>query len=208
MRIVTCPNCQMRVIPKADGTCPSCYAMIPPEGTPPVVKTAATPAKKDSKAAGRKKPAAKESRGASVSAPAAQSPDQIYAEYFRTALDIWRGSLRVFLLPYFLTGVILGVVSIIASRFTWEQVVLETLVQRPSSLSWVLLWLGIVFILVMAVVGILKADQWAKVQMREIVRTQTGFPDFYKAYRKNSWPKTGMPSGESYDTFLSIIGRK
>jgi len=198
----------MRVIPKADGTCPSCYAVIPPEGTPPVVKAAAAPAKKEAKAAGRKKPAAKEARTAAASAPAAQSPDQIYADYFQTALDIWRGSLRVFLLPYFLTGVILGVVSIIASRFTWEQVVLDTMVQRPSSLSWLLFWLGIALVLVLAGVGILKADQWAKVQIREIVRTLTGFPDFYRAYRKNYWPKTGMPAGEAYDTFLSIIGKK
>ena len=27
--VVTCPNCKMRVLPKADGTCPSCQAIIP-----------------------------------------------------------------------------------------------------------------------------------------------------------------------------------
>ena len=26
--VVTCPNCKMRVFPKADGTCPSCQAII------------------------------------------------------------------------------------------------------------------------------------------------------------------------------------
>jgi len=208
MRITTCPNCQMRVIPKADGTCPSCYAMIPPEETAPVVKAVAAPAKKETKAAGRRKPAAKEVRASPSSAPAAQSPDQIYGDYYQTALDIWQGSLRVFLLPYFLTGVILGVVSLAASRFTWEEVVLDTVVQRPSALSWVLFWLGIALILVLAIVGILKADEWAKIQIRDIVHSRTGFQEFYKAYRKNYWPKTGMPSGEAYDTFLSIIGKK
>ena len=205
MRITTCPNCQMRVIPKADGTCPSCYAVIPPEGAPPVVKPAAVPAKKETKPAGRKKPAAK--GASSAPAPAGLSPDQIYSDYYQTALNLWRGSLRVFLLPYFVTGVVLGVAGLIASRLTWEQVLLVTMVTRPSALSWVLFWLGIVFIVILAVVGILKADQWAKIQIREIVRTRTGFPDFYKAYRKNYWPKTGMPAGDAYDKFLSIIGK-
>jgi hypothetical protein len=199
----------MRVIPKADGTCPSCYAVIPPEGTVPAEKVpaaAAKPAKKETKAAARKKPAAKAARSAPPAAPAAQSPDLIYEDYFQTALAIWRGSLRVFLLPYFVGGVVLGAVLIVVSRFTWEEVALDTMVLRPTSMSWVLLWIGIAIVLLSAVVGILKADQWAKIQIREIVRTRTGFPDFYKAYRKNYWPKTGMPAGESYEKFLSIIG--
>jgi hypothetical protein len=29
MNIVKCPTCQTRVIPKLDGTCPSCLAIIP-----------------------------------------------------------------------------------------------------------------------------------------------------------------------------------
>jgi hypothetical protein len=201
----------MRVIPKADGTCPSCYAVIPPEGTAPAVKVSAAPAKKETKAAGRKKPAAKAARAsvpAAPAAPAAQSPDLIYEDYFQTALIIWRGSLRVFLFPYFLAGVILGVVLFVVSRLTWDWVVLDTKVLQPTTMSWVLLWLGIAVVLASAVVGILKADQWAKIQIREIVRTRTGFPDFYKAYRKSYWPKTGMPAGEAYDTFLSIIGKK
>jgi hypothetical protein len=192
----------MRVIPKADGTCPSCYAVIPPEGTAPAAKVAASTAKKGTKAAGRKKPAAKAAR---PSLPAAQSPDLIFEDYFQTALDIWRGSLRVFLFPYFLTGVILSVICFVVSRLTWDWVSLDTMVLQPSTLSWILLWLGIALILASAVVGILKADQWAKIQIREIVRTRTGFPDFYKAYRKRYWPKTGMPAGEAYDTFLTII---
>jgi hypothetical protein len=208
MRITTCPNCEMRVIPKADGTCPSCYAVIPPEGTAPAVKVAAAPAKKESKAAARKKPAAKAAQSTPPAAPAAASPDLIYEDYFQTAFAIWRGSLRVFLFPYFLTCVILGVVLIVVSRLTWEEVAHDTMVLQPSSMTWVLLWLGIAVVLVSAMVGVLKADQWAKIQIREIVRTRTGFPDFYKAYRKNYWPKTGMPAGEAYDTFLAVIGNK
>jgi hypothetical protein len=207
MRITTCPNCQMRVIPKPDGTCPSCYAVIPAEGTTPVAKAPAAPVKKETKGASRKKPAAKAARSSVSAAPAVESPDLVYEEYFQTALDIWRGSLRVFLLPYFVAGVILGVVCFVVSRLTWEWVLLDTRVLRPSSLSWVLFWLGIAIVLVSAAIGILKADQWAKIQIREIVRTRVGFPDFYKAYRKNYWPKTGMPAGEAYDKFLSLIGK-
>ena len=28
MNMITCPKCKMRVLPKADGTCPSCQAVI------------------------------------------------------------------------------------------------------------------------------------------------------------------------------------
>jgi hypothetical protein len=208
MRITTCPNCQMRVLPKADGTCPSCYAVIPAEGAMPVTKAPAAPVKKETKTAGKKKPAAKSARASLPTASPAQSPDQIYEEYLQTALEIWRGSLRVFLFPYFVSGAILGIACFILSRLTWEMVPLETMVLQPSSLSWVLFWLGIGIILASAVIGFFKADQWAKVQIRDIVHTRTGFPDFYKAYRKNYWPKTGMPAGDAYDTFLSLIGKK
>lgn len=42
MLIMVCPNCKMRVLPNADGTCPSCHTLITePE---PVPETAAPPA--------------------------------------------------------------------------------------------------------------------------------------------------------------------
>jgi hypothetical protein len=32
MNIVTCPNCKMKVIPRSDGSCPSCqFELSPPE---------------------------------------------------------------------------------------------------------------------------------------------------------------------------------
>ena len=37
--IVTCPNCKMRVFPKADGTCPSCHVIIPQRGNKPISRS-------------------------------------------------------------------------------------------------------------------------------------------------------------------------
>jgi len=35
MSIVTCPNCKMKVLPRSDGTCPSCQKIIvQPDGLP------------------------------------------------------------------------------------------------------------------------------------------------------------------------------
>ena len=34
MNFSICPNCKMRVLPKADGTCPSCQAILSPIKTP------------------------------------------------------------------------------------------------------------------------------------------------------------------------------
>jgi hypothetical protein len=207
MRITTCPNCQMRVVPKPDGTCPSCYALIPQEGAAPVPKQSVSTSKKETKAAGRKKSAPKESRPVLPGAPGKLSPEQIYGDYSKTARDVWNGSLRAGL-PYLLGGVVLAIGCFVASRLTWEWVYLEKQVQRPSTESWVFFWLGIAFILGSLVLGAIKGDQWGKIQIREIVRTRTGFPEFYKAYQKRSWPKIGMPSGPAYDTFLTMIGKK
>lgn len=37
--IVTCPNCNMRILPRADGTCPSCQAIIMREGKNSISKS-------------------------------------------------------------------------------------------------------------------------------------------------------------------------
>lgn len=48
MNIITCPNCKMRVLPKADGTCPSCQAVLTPQelkpAAPPPAAKAESPA--------------------------------------------------------------------------------------------------------------------------------------------------------------------
>jgi hypothetical protein len=207
MRITTCPNCQMRVVPKPDGTCPSCYALIPQEGAAPAPKPSVSISKKETKAAGRKRPTPKETRPFLPGVPGNQSAEQIYGDYSKTARDVWNGSLRTGL-PYLLTGVLLAIVCFVISRLTWEWVYLETQIQRPSALSWMFFWLGIAAILGSVLLGALKGDQWGKVQIREIVRTRTGFPEFYKAYQKRYWPKSGIPAGPAYDTFLSAIGKK
>jgi len=50
MNIITCHNCKMRVLPKADGTCPSCQAVLTPQELKP---TAPPPAAKAEPPAGR-----------------------------------------------------------------------------------------------------------------------------------------------------------
>jgi hypothetical protein len=207
MRITTCPNCQMRVLPKPDGTCPSCYALIPQEGAVPAPKPSVPISKKETKTAGRKRAAPKPARPVASAAPSNQSAEQTFADYLKTAQDILNGSLRAGL-PYLLAGVFLAIGCFVISRLTWESVYLDTMVQKPSTLSWVFFWLGIASILGSALLGALKGNQWGKIQIREIVRTRMGFPEFYKAYVRRYWPKIGMPIGPAYDTFLTMIGKK
>jgi len=53
MNFTTCPNCKMRVLPKADGTCPSCQAKIPQEKHRNARKPEQQPKTRDVKAAGK-----------------------------------------------------------------------------------------------------------------------------------------------------------
>jgi hypothetical protein len=45
MEIVTCPTCKMRVIPKSDGTCPSCLSVLEEKPQPEAVLKEAAPVK-------------------------------------------------------------------------------------------------------------------------------------------------------------------
>jgi uncharacterized Zn finger protein (UPF0148 family) len=208
MTITTCPHCQLRVLPRPDGTCPSCNGLIAQTESSQPSKTSSAVIKRAAKAAGRKKTPAK---SAATRAPAASNAKEIeaaYQEYLQTAKDVRVGSLHVFY-PYLIAGIILGVVCIILSFFTWDQTLeVFDLTWHPSTATWVFVWLGFAVLLVGIVLGAVKGDQWGNAQGREIAQDRPGFPDFYKAFQKRFWPKEGLPAGPAYNKLLSILGKK
>jgi uncharacterized Zn finger protein (UPF0148 family) len=205
MPITTCPHCHMRIWPRPDGSCPSCNGLITQtEASAPASKSSSAVIKRSAKAANRKKTA---SRAAKPPAPpSAREIEPLYRDYLQTAKDVRQSALRVFY-PYLALGIVLAVVCIILSFFTWqsELSVDLTLKPQPVPLTWVLIWGGIVVCLGLIVLGAFKGDQWGLVQARELAKDRTGFPEFYKAFIKRFWPKEEMITGPALKKFLVFL---
>jgi hypothetical protein len=208
MTITTCPHCQLRVLPRADGTCPSCNGLIAQTESSLSSKTSGAVIKRAAKAAGRKKTAAKPAATRAPAAPNAKEIEAAYQDYLQTAKDVRAGSLHVFY-PYLIGGIVLGVLCVILSFFTWDinrNVFPYT--NQPGPTTWVFIGLGIFILFAAIILGAVKGDQWGNAQGREIAQDRAGFPDFYKAFQKRFWPKEGLPTGPTYDKLLSILGKK
>jgi uncharacterized Zn finger protein (UPF0148 family) len=212
MTITTCPHCQMRVIPRPDGTCPSCSGLIAQTESPPSPpRTSAAVIKRTAKTAERKSPAsksAKAARSAPPAPPSAKDVEPLYQEYLQITKDVRKGARRVFY-PYLALGIAVAVVCIAVSFLTWqEKLVGFALKSQPVPLTWVLIWGGIFAGLVLIVVGAIRGDRWGLSQAREIAKERIGFPEFYKAFLKRLWPKEGMPVGPAFDKLLTMLGKK
>lgn len=212
MTITTCPHCQMRIIPRPDGTCPSCNGLIAQtDSPPPSPKMSAAVIKRAAKTPERKQPAAKAAkavRSARPAPPNTKEIEPIYQDYLQITKDVRKGALRIFY-PYLALGIVIAVVCIVISFFTWqEQLDVFTLKVQPVPLTWVLIWGGIVVGLGVIVLGAFKGDGWGLAQAREIAKGRIGFPDFYKAFLKRFWPKEGTPTGPALDKLLTILGKK
>ena len=81
MDFTICPNCKMRVFPKADGTCPSCQAIIPPGKSP---SKPLEPQKSRAAAAAQKPAPSPISR--TTPANEMEKPDKPVAEYRQAVL--------------------------------------------------------------------------------------------------------------------------
>jgi len=207
MTITTCPHCQMRILPRPDGTCPSCNSLVAQTEAPPPSKPSGAVVKRAAKPSERRKTAPKAGRSRPPAATSSREIEGVYREYHQTAKDVRTGSVRV-LYRYLLAGIAIGVVSILISFLAWNQVLSGlTLVRQPSTASWVLIWFGIVVILGSLVLGAIKGEERGKARVRDIAQEWGGFPDFYKRYQKRYWPKDGMPAGPVYDKFLTILGK-
>jgi hypothetical protein len=209
MTITLCPHCQMRVLPKPDGTCPSCNGLIAQTDAPPPSKVSSAVAKQAAKAAERKKAAPKSAaaRSRPPAPPSTREIPALYQDYQQTAVEVRRGVMRKFI-SYLVGGILLCAVSAGVSFFTWDEVFVDNLARRPSTASWVLIWLGVVLLLGSIVLGAVKSEQWGNARVRDIAQDRAGYPEFYKAYKKRYWPKEGMISGPAYEKFLTLVGKK
>jgi uncharacterized Zn finger protein (UPF0148 family) len=208
MTITTCPHCHMRVLPRSDGTCPSCNGLIAQTESPPAPKASGVVIKKRAapppKKAARKKAAAKRAPSRKPAPPKAREVETLYQEYHRTALEVRRESIRTFL-PYLIGGAILCAICTILNFFTWEEVLKADVVRRPSTVSWILIWTGVILLLGSALLGAIKGVQQGRALVRDIAQERAGFPEFYKAFIGRVWPKDGKISGPAYEKFLDII---
>src|SRR4030042_2082371 len=123
MTIPTCPHCQMRIIPRTDGTCPSCNGLVAQkDAPPPSTKATAGIIKHAAKTSERKPPAPKAGkavRSAPSAAPKAKEIESLYQEYLQTTKEVRQGARRVFY-RYLALGIVIAAVSIVVSFFTWH----------------------------------------------------------------------------------------
>lgn len=207
MTITTCPHCQMRVLPRPDGTCPSCNGVIAQTEATPPSRTSGAVVKRSAKPVEKKKAAVKNARPRPPAPSSTRDIEMLYTDYHQTAVEVRRESVRAFY-PYLIGGIVLCVVCVILSFTTWDQVLKETMTRQPSTASWVLIWLGVGLLLGSILLGAIKGDQWGNVLVRDIAQDRAGFPEFYKAFKKRFWPKEGMVSGPALEKFKTIIGKK
>jgi hypothetical protein len=203
--ITTCPHCHMRVLPRPDGTCPSCNGLIQ-EAPAPVKRAAAAVVKPAPKSAERRKAGAKPARSA---APSAKEIEPVYRDYLQTANDIWRETLGAFY-PYLIAGIVVCLALIAVSFATWEPNLnnVDPMVRVPNSLTWVLIWAGVAALLILIVIGAFVGERRANADVRGLAQDKQGLPDFYRAFIRRYWPKEGMVSGPALDKFLTMIGKK
>jgi hypothetical protein len=209
MTITLCPHCQMRILPRPDGTCPSCNGLIAQTEAPPPSKSYGAVIKRAAKPAERKKAAAKTARPRPPAPPSARDIETLYQDYHQTAVEVRRESVRSFT-PYLIGGIVLCVVSILLSFTTWDQVqgIDVAKISEPSTATWLLIWIGVILLLGSILLGAIKGGQWGKTLVRDIAQDRVGFPEFYKAFTRRVWPKEGMVSGPALEKFLKIVGKK
>ncbi|MBN1438269.1 MAG: hypothetical protein JW929_02575 [Anaerolineales bacterium] len=215
MTITTCPHCQMRIIPRPDGTCPSCNGLVARKDPPPVARTGAAVIKRTAKMApkttARRQSASKAGKAARPAPPAppsAKSIEPLYQDYLQSAREVRAGARRAFY-PYLALGIIIPIASLAASFLTWqEQLVVFEKKPQPVPLTWVMIWGGIVIGLGVIVLGAIQGDRRGYAQAREVAKDRLGFSEFYAAFIKRLWPKEGMPSGAAFEKLLILLGKK
>jgi hypothetical protein len=200
----------MRILPRPDGTCPSCNGLVAQKEAPAAPKTSGAVIKRSAKTAERKKaPAAGAVRSRAPASSGARDVETQYTEYRQTAVEVFRESLRAFY-PYLIGGIVLAAVCVALSFAVWDQVsgIDVAVTRRPSTATWILIWLGVALLLGSILLGVLKGFQWGNVLVRDLAQDRTGFPEFYRAYLRRFWPKDEMVSGPALAKFLKIIGKK
>jgi hypothetical protein len=129
-----------------------------------------------------------------------QEIENSYMDYLQEATRIFKEQQRI-VLPYIVVALVLFLISG-ASCFAGLFAVISS---RAG--SW-LFWLGLIIAPVVSVVGANKAKKHAGEEASKAARSKPGFEEFFKLfYSRRWWPKQ-MVTGQKYEQFLTIIGRK
>jgi hypothetical protein len=200
----------MRILPRPDGTCPSCNGLVARKEAPPPAKPSGAVIKRSTKVVEREKAApVKASRARTPAASGSRDVETLFTDYHQTAVEVFKESVRAFY-PYLIGGIVLCVVCVLLSYTTWDQVtgIDVAVTRKPSTATWILVWLGVALLLGSILLGALKGDQWGNILVRDLAQDRAGFPEFYKAFKKRFWPKEGIVSGPALEKFKKIIGKK
>jgi hypothetical protein len=205
--ITTCPHCHMRVLPRPDGTCPSCNGLINETEAPAPLKRSAAIVKSAPKSAARKKAGAKSGRAAPSAPLSAKEIEPVYRDYLQTAKDIWRMSVRA-VNPYLIGGLVIFLALVGISFATWQPDLVEPKIRAPGPTTWLLILIGFILLVALIVIGFLQGNRRGNVEIRDLAREKPGLPAFYRAFLRRYWPKEDMISGPALDKFLAMIGKK
>ena len=232
MSIVTCPKCKMRVIPKPDGTCPSCQAVIgqkPPPDHPVRVKQppADISLEQQEKITGGKKPPVEK---------VDIDIKETYHAYIQKANEITRRSTLNILVPFLAVAILilLGrplVNNYLAPKLAWAEIdkkyspntdLMLGLPQVQAELYAVTLrlkgkvdfWGGILAI-PFPILGLILTQRRMSQEATRAGRSMRGFKAFFQRdygfIRKGHtwgryWPKN-FPSGGKREEFLRLTSK-
>lgn len=200
MNLVTCPNCKTRVLPKANGNCPSCGYKI----TKSVIRTPETfsPASTQKQ---RKNIFDEEKMPTVTNATETNATEKLYLEYLREAKRIAAEVKGKVLLP----GLIVMVLMVIGC-ISFYVGLSKPLGYGTRNLMGNLFWWCIIGGIVITIIGKMRANGYGKEEANRVGRTKPGFDTFFQIHQKSygrEWPDH-MPSGEKYKKFLAITKTK
>lgn len=123
--------------------------------------------------------------------------EKTYMEYLRKANEVFKIQQKVYL-PYAISGLLL--LGIGGSAFFWAP---------PQNALWMFLT-GLVAGIVDTTVGTVTARKkvLAEAGAVETALKLPGFNEFFKLFINRRWWPNQMVTGEKYQQFLSIIGKK
>lgn len=136
-----------------------------------------------------------------MSSQIGQEVEKVYMDYLQESQRIFKEQQRKYVVPYMMAGLVLFLVSgasCLAGLFA---------VISPRAGSW-LFWIFLIVAPIVAVVGGNKAKQYSNEEASKVAKTKSGFDGFFKLYYSRRWWPKQMVTGEKYDKFLEIIGRK
>lgn len=129
-----------------------------------------------------------------------QEVEKVYMDYLQESQRIFKEQQRVYV-PYMIVALVLFLVSG-ASCFAGLSATIS-----PRTGSW-LFWIGLIVATIIGVIGANKAKAYANDEASKSATNKSGFDEFFKLYYYRRWWPKQMVTGQKYNKFVEIIGKK